>query len=245
MHMFNLSSMKMGLDQAVLHGIENSSGDSALSKTEIEKLLKHGAYAIITEEKEGKSESASTEFVQQDIDSILQRRTRTIVHDEVKGENRSGGTFSKASFKVAKSPSKTGDSNDIDLDDPDFWQKMLGDSYHQSESAYLDPKQRRKAPLNYAENQAGSDKISSPVKSDVDSDEAYDSEDAEGDTDDESVERAQWGGLNSSHWTKDAVETLERFLYSFGYGNIGWDVAMKFVDLTSKGQLEVSLLVGM
>ncbi|KAL7559116.1 hypothetical protein ACA910_017527 [Epithemia clementina (nom. ined.)] len=244
MQMFNLSSMKMGLDQAVLQGIENSSGDGALSKTEIETLLKHGAYAIITEEKDGKSEKASTEFVEQDIDSILERRTRTIVHDGSKGGRRGGGTFSKASFKVAKSPNKSPDFDDVDVDDPDFWKKMLGDSLQQSESTYLDPKQRRKAQKNYAEQdqvEIEKTRSPSPVKNDRDDvDYTYESEaSSDSNDDDESYERTEWGESKTSQWTKEQVEQVERFLYSFGYGNVDWDVAMRFMRLSAKGQREI------
>lgn len=43
----------MGLDQAVLQGIENSGGKDIMSKEEVEKLLKHGAYDIFKEDKDG------------------------------------------------------------------------------------------------------------------------------------------------------------------------------------------------
>lgn len=54
--MFHMSSMKMGLDQAVLQGIENSSEKDIMTKEEVEKLLKHGAYDIFKEDQEGTSE---------------------------------------------------------------------------------------------------------------------------------------------------------------------------------------------
>ena len=53
MQMVHMSSMKMGLDQAVLQGIENSGGKDIMSKEEVEKLLKHGAYDIFKEDKDG------------------------------------------------------------------------------------------------------------------------------------------------------------------------------------------------
>ena len=52
MQMFHMSSLKMGLDQAVLQGIEagpagdgkgGGSGEGALTKEEVERLLRHGA----------------------------------------------------------------------------------------------------------------------------------------------------------------------------------------------------------
>lgn len=43
LRMFHMSSMKMGLDQAVLQGIENTGTDKdVMTKEEVEKLLKVG-----------------------------------------------------------------------------------------------------------------------------------------------------------------------------------------------------------
>jgi chromodomain-helicase-DNA-binding protein 6 len=55
-HMFHISSMKLGLDRAVLHGTDGFNGKSEdknglkLSKAEVENLLKRGAYAVFNEE---------------------------------------------------------------------------------------------------------------------------------------------------------------------------------------------------
>lgn len=129
MQMFHMSSLKMGLDEAVLHGFQkNSSGEGAMTKDEIEKLLRHGAYDIMNEHKAGTAEAESNAFKEQDIDSILSRRSRKVVHDNTgSGSKAAGGTFSKASF-VNKTPSKKGDTvdgqaatEDVDVNDPDFW----------------------------------------------------------------------------------------------------------------------------
>lgn len=57
-----------------------------LSKKEIEDLLRRGAYgAIMDEEDEG------SKFCEEDIDQILQRRTKTIT---IESEGR-GSTFAK------------------------------------------------------------------------------------------------------------------------------------------------------
>lgn len=103
--MFRVSSMKLGLDQVVLQGMEGS-GKNTMSKDEMDKLLKNGAYDIF---KEGSGEKESNDFVSQDIDSILANRTTTIIHDS------NGSTFSKATFKVTQ--------DDTDINDPDFWTK--------------------------------------------------------------------------------------------------------------------------
>ena len=126
--MFHQSSLKMGLDQAVLQGIEGGTGDGegVLTKEEVERLLRHGAYDIFNEEKSGSSEQESKEFESQDIDSILARRAKTVVHENTGSKsNAAGGTFSKASFRAQNTGDKgdgTGDGDDagedVDIDDP-------------------------------------------------------------------------------------------------------------------------------
>lgn len=234
MHMFDLSSLKMGLDHVVLKGFECSS-EGALSKAEVEKLLKYGAYAIFAEEKDGKSEVASTEFVEQDIDSILERRSRTIVHDSGSGPGSAGGTFSKASFKVAKSPNKNGCCEDVDVDDPDFWKKMVGDSYkHQEpEAGDLVPSKRRKAVKDYSEGK---------VEGDIDPhdvDYTYESDDDEEDEQDGHDSIIELKGPQTHQWKKDQIEKLERLLYSYGYGNLSWETVTKFLDIQKLGSNEV------
>uniref|UniRef100_A0A8B9L5L2 Chromodomain helicase DNA binding protein 9 n=1 Tax=Astyanax mexicanus TaxID=7994 RepID=A0A8B9L5L2_ASTMX len=111
--MFDRASLKLGLDKAVLQsmsGRDNSlgGGGQQLSKKEIEDLLRRGAYgAIMDEEDEG------AKFCEEDIDQILQRRTKTIT---IESEGR-GSTFAKASFVAS------GNRTDISLDDPNFWDK--------------------------------------------------------------------------------------------------------------------------
>ena len=79
-----------------------------MSKKEVEELLKKGAYgALMEDDKDG------DEFCEEDIDQILQRRTQVIQIEA--GEKNS--TFAKASFSVSSNRS------DIDIDDPNFWQK--------------------------------------------------------------------------------------------------------------------------
>lgn len=106
-----------------------------LSKKEIEDLLRRGAYgAIMDEEDEG------AKFCEEDIDQILQRRTKTIT---IESEGR-GSTFAKVNtctliadiwfltivmdgynsdvcFQASFVAS--GNRTDISLDDPNFWDK--------------------------------------------------------------------------------------------------------------------------
>ena len=133
--MFRAASMKLGLDYAVMHnmrgnavmeGINSERADhvSALSKKEQEYLLKHGAYSIFHGTKEG-DEEESAKFCEADIDQIL-LRSAVVVHTGDKSKVTSCGSnqsFSKASFV-----SSTADSanNNISIDDPEFWSKVVG-----------------------------------------------------------------------------------------------------------------------
>ena len=210
----------MGLDQAVLKGFE--SGDGSLSKSEIEKLLRHGAYDILNEEKAGTAEAESNNFVQLDIDAILERRSRTVVHDNTgSNSNAAGGTFSKASFKVAKSPEASGgkgsaNGEEIDIEDPDFWKKMLGESLFKESDDNLIQQRRKRNATNYCE---------SAFTKDVDATlfESGDSSDSDKEDDEESVglrERTKWGGESSlNQWKKDDVDKVIKAMLTFGYGN--------------------------
>jgi hypothetical protein len=89
--MFEKSSKKLGLDQAVLSKInktengEGKIGPAGLEKNEIESLLKYGAYDLLNKEDDDK-------FCEEDIDKILEKRSRTVVHSSGASENSS---FSK------------------------------------------------------------------------------------------------------------------------------------------------------
>jgi hypothetical protein len=107
-----MSSLKMGLDQAVLSGFEGG-GERSLSKEEVEKLLRCGAY-VLDEDKDG-SEAASNAFAVDDIDTILQRCAKNVVHDN---SAAAGGKFSKARFSKAL-PAAGGTT--VEIDDPNFW----------------------------------------------------------------------------------------------------------------------------
>jgi len=113
--MFDRASLKLGLDKAVLQSMNTVQGGKVdpnagkqLSKKEVEDLLKRGAYGALMDE-----DNAGDKFCEEDIDCILQRRTQIITLET--GEK--GSTFSKASFAA------TGNREDINIDDPDFWKK--------------------------------------------------------------------------------------------------------------------------
>ncbi|KAK1888851.1 Chromodomain-helicase-DNA-binding protein 8 [Dissostichus eleginoides] len=77
--MLDKASLKLGLDRAVLQSMSgNKEGNNngqvqQFSKTEIEDLLRKGAYAAIMDKND-----EGNRFCEEDIDQILQRRATTI-----------------------------------------------------------------------------------------------------------------------------------------------------------------------
>lgn len=139
LHMFHQASMKLGLDQAVLGGIRNqntaltkgkrggSSAHVSMSKDEIENLLKHGAYEMFKEDKEGESEAASKRFSEESIDQILSRSTKIIHDPKANSGGENGGKKSlMSSFSKATFVSSTNPDDQVAIDDPDFWTKVIG-----------------------------------------------------------------------------------------------------------------------
>ena len=258
--MFHMASLKMGLDQAVLQGIENSSDKGVMSKEEVERLLKHGAYDIFKEDESGEGDKESNDFVSQDIDSILARRAKTVVHDNTgSGSASAGGTFSKASFKATNSDGV--DAAGVDVDDPDFWTKVVGEA-KEEEAEELG--KRKRAQNNYSEK-LYSQRIDAALRGDGG---GVESDDDNGDNDDansvhsefsdtgalsedetldnESLrlivkatkeaakrkkdQRYKWGGAAKSLWQLKDADAVLRTLQSYGYGNLPWE---KFVSLLS------------
>lgn len=195
-----------------------------MTKEEVERLLRHGAYDIFNEEKAGAAEAESKDFIEQDIDSILERRARTVVHENTgSGSNAAGGTFSKASFIDPKTSSGEGKAqDDVDIEDPEFWKKMVGEAKQEAESV-LKPRRRNKANYSekYYERQLHQMISLNPDDPDA-SESASDDSDESDDEQDDVVERARWGGQRPHHWKKSqAVEVLEA-VERYGYGVLQW-----------------------
>jgi 2-hydroxychromene-2-carboxylate isomerase len=137
--MFDKASLKLGLDKAVLQSMLHRDNSQQMSRQEVEDLLRKGAYgAIMDEDNEG------AKFSEEDIDTILQRRTQTIrLEPGVKGS-----TFAKASFTTSHN------RDDIDIGDPDFWAKWakkanidvesLNDEYASKHLIVHEPRSRKK-----------------------------------------------------------------------------------------------------
>ena len=71
--MFDRAGLKLGLDKAVLQSMNTGQGgrdvasSNSLSKTEVEELLKKGAYGALMDD-----ESAGDKFCEEDIEVSLQ-----------------------------------------------------------------------------------------------------------------------------------------------------------------------------
>jgi len=144
MDMFKRASMKMGLDQAILKksGLDKSALDredaaegsastgdaatganalSALSKNEVESLLRNGAYALLDDPA---SAEATAHFLESSIEDILLSRSTVVKtggNDEAAGGPREASTFSQAVFASEEADTK------LDVHAVDFWEQLLPD----------------------------------------------------------------------------------------------------------------------
>uniref|UniRef100_A0A7S2RL01 Chromodomain-helicase-DNA-binding protein n=2 Tax=Mucochytrium quahogii TaxID=96639 RepID=A0A7S2RL01_9STRA len=132
--MLQRAALKLGLERAVLGSVHESSGkrnqDSqqgvggkSLSPAELEKMLREGAYHHLQDD----DGSAARTFVGADIDDLLKTNARTVVMDR-KTEGEGGGALDKLKHNtVNKSSFKAEREDGVDVNDPDFWAKVLPD----------------------------------------------------------------------------------------------------------------------
>lgn len=106
-------------------------------------MLKYGAYDLFKEEREGRSEERSNAFCEADIEQILEKNAKVITID-----SQGGSSFSKASFV-------TDTSDEIDIDDPNFWTKIVGLKDHSQD--VMGPRVRKK--VEYKEVGDGEDLV--------------------------------------------------------------------------------------
>ena len=112
-----------------------------MNKKEAETLLKYGAYDFFKEEREGRTEELSNAFCEADIDQILEKNTKVITSD-----SQGGSSFSKASFV-------TDTSTEVDINDPNFWTKVVG--LKEPQEVIMGPRVRRKIEYNMGECDEG------------------------------------------------------------------------------------------
>jgi 16S rRNA G966 N2-methylase RsmD len=128
--MFDRASRKLGLEQALLgsrqfEGEEGGSSDEIkMDAKEMEALLRQGAYAVLLDD----DADVVKEFCEQDIDSILDQRSHVRV---VEGKQTESWLNKKKKNSRATKSMFTGDTAmehaEIDVNDPDFWKKVLPD----------------------------------------------------------------------------------------------------------------------
>jgi Bromodomain len=85
----------------------------------MEQLLKRGAYALLDDD----NDKVTQEFCADDIEAILAKRTRTRVVEGAK----TSSWLNKQGMLVSKSKFTTEEGDQLDMDDPLFWQKVMPD----------------------------------------------------------------------------------------------------------------------
>lgn len=214
MHMFHKASLKLGLDKAVLTHMRRENedlkdGKKKLSKAEeskeIDELLKRGAYDVFRDD-----DSAGEQFCAADIDQILQRSAQVVQY-----EQQAQSSFSKASFVAAST------SDDVDIDDPDFWKKAVGlTEPDPSESADNLPLQRKRTRVarfgtsnGYDSDGADEDEIEKKEK---------EAERKEREREKEAERERLEEKREPRDWTLNGRDRLQRALMHFGFGR--WEI---------------------
>ena len=126
--MLDRAAMKLGLEQAIFGGVAGEKpegGGSKASRAEIERLLKHGAYAAIAEDTE-EGEKKAKEWGAEGIDAILSRSERRVVEASDTTDSETDPNANKSLFATATfAGTEGGGADEIALDDPEFWEKLM------------------------------------------------------------------------------------------------------------------------
>nr|CCA16095.1 KIAA1416 protein putative [Albugo laibachii Nc14] len=217
MHMFHKASLKLGLDKAVLthmrrekedqkEGISrsNKSKKSKAQETkEIDELLKRGAYDVFRDE----NDAAAEQFCAADIDQILQRSAQVVQYEQ---EARS--TFSKASFVSATT------SDDVDIDDPDFWKKAVGLTEPEPDLSGDLPLQRKRTRVA----RFGAISASIAYDSELDDEEIEKKEKERKEREKEAEKDRMEEKREPRDWTLNGRDRLQRALMHYGFGR--WEM---------------------
>ncbi|ULU09905.1 hypothetical protein L3Y34_014340 [Caenorhabditis briggsae] len=225
--MFDKASLKLGLDKAVLQSTTALKAEgTALSKKDVEELLKKGAYGSIMDE-----ENDSAKFNEEDIETILQRRTQTITLEA----GQKGSLFAKATFN---STHNKGD--DIDIDDPEFWTKWAEKAQVDVEKATATPDGRE---LIIEEPRKRTKRFEENKMEDVDSDGSEESGKRKRGNPEKRKRRKgeDEDGDYSSSYRPDELATskaeyfkMEKVLANYGWGR--WAEIKKYGDLEIEEQ---------
>jgi len=130
--MFERASKKLGLEAAVLGSRafndseleEENKKNEKMDTKELELLLREGAYAVLLED----DADNIREFCEQDIESLLEQRAHIVVTE---GNQKTESWLNKRGKGKTRKSMFTGESAmehaEIDVNDPDFWKKVLPD----------------------------------------------------------------------------------------------------------------------
>ncbi|GAB9469747.1 Chromodomain-helicase-dna-binding protein 6 [Globisporangium polare] len=212
MHMFHKASLKLGLDKAVLTHMrrENEDAKDGKKKTskaeeskEIDELLKRGAYDVFRDD-----DTAGEQFCAADIDQILKRSSQVVQY-----EQQAKSSFSKASFVSSTT------SDDIDIDDPDFWKKAVGLTEPDPAEADDMPLQRKRTRVNRFGTAGMFD-------SDGDEEDEFDKKEKEAERKEKEREKEEKERADEKKeprdWTLNGRDRLQRALMHFGFGR--WEI---------------------
>jgi len=210
--MFDRASKKLGLDHAVLQnmGVETETNKknqnvlAEMKKEDIDSLLKKGAYDVFNED-----DSAADAFSAEDIDHILARRTTLL---QTGATNAGPSAFSKANFAAE---TNKGVEN-VELDDPDFWKKLMPAAASGPDPALeLRPRLRRQT-QRFAPGEDSSDE----------------------DLDDGSGDEMYAGEAPSGKklWNKSERQRAQRGLMTLGWGQ--WRALHRFSNLEERRSMD-------
>ncbi|RHY97583.1 hypothetical protein DYB31_006167 [Aphanomyces astaci] len=211
LHMFHQASMKLGLDQAVLGGIrqvQSAAKGGPPSKEEIESLLKYGAYEMF---KEDDADAASKKFNEESVDEIL-KRSKTVVHDPKKDQTVAafGSSFSKATFVSSENPAEQ-----VALDDPDFWIKVIGlTGVAESNAKHNKTPEKRRCKGRKTYKEIGSDED----RHDADGEYKVEDEASESSSDDDDTADAHHGPSATGEVKAISATYSNTALLTYGYG---------------------------
>jgi len=122
--MFERASKKLGLDAAILGSMTTTNDKSSAEATKdlkkggiLDNMLRHGAYSVLCNE----DDKDAKKFEQADIEDILKHSARTVDATEDVVKLGSIGLHSVSRKAFASGQADT----EMNMDDPDFWQKVL------------------------------------------------------------------------------------------------------------------------
>jgi len=242
--MFDKASLKLGLDKAVLQSMRNESKfnqtsqqaaaqqSMQLSKKEIEDLLKKGAYGALMED-----DKAADKFCEEDIDKILQQRATVI---QIEGGEK-GSTFSKASFQ-------TSETNDISIDDPEFWQKWakkaeidIEEKLNPIDERIIFEPRRRKQTRRFGgledleeSDYSSSDSENNPSNENITTKCAKDGKNGKKSKRGKEVETHD---ENSGKWLRDECYKVEKNLLTFGWSQ--WSKILENCEFSKKNKSNI------